>query len=96
MAVSHTVRKEVSFRYESEYRKVTHATTMAKLVIIIPSDQLEPSGTDGESTAAGFKIFGPLSKPGGSVASTFEFSAAGDASRTDAAFASRQITAPGT
>jgi len=67
---------------------------MAKLVIIIPLDQLQPSGTDGESIAAGFKIFGRLSKPSGRVASTFEFSEAGDALRTDAAFASGQITVP--
>jgi GWxTD domain-containing protein len=94
MAVSHIDRKEVSFRYESEYRKATYATTMAKLVIIIPSDQLQPAGTDGESTEAGFKIFGRLAKPSGRVASTFEFSEAGDALRTDAAFAIRQVTVP--
>jgi hypothetical protein len=58
MATSHIVRKQVSFRHEAEYKKATHATIMAKLVVIIPSDQLEPAGRDGESTRTGFKIFG--------------------------------------
>ena len=95
MAVSRIVRREVAFRHESEYKKATHATSMAKFVIIIPSDQLKPAGTDGQSTTAGFEIFRRVTKPGGWVVSAFEFSeAAAETQRTDAAFASREIIVP--
>ncbi len=95
MAVSRIVRREVAFRHESEYKKATHATSMAKFVIIIPSDQLKPAGTDGQWTTAGFEIFGRVTKPGGWVVSAFEFSeAAAETQRTDAAFASREIIVP--
>jgi hypothetical protein len=95
MAVSRIVREELSFRHESEYKRATHATTMARLVVIIPSDRIEPAGTDGQSTTAGFEIFGRVTKPGGWVVSTFEFSeAAGETRRADAGLASREVTVP--
>lgn len=95
MAVSRILRERLSVRHESEYKRATHATTMAKLVVMIPAERLQPAGTDGQSTAAGFEIFGRLSKPSGWVLSTFEFSeTAGETPRTDTAFENKEVTVP--
>jgi len=94
MAVSRIVRGELSFRHESEYKKATHATTMARLVVIIPSDELQSAGTDGESITSEFQVFGRLTKPSGWVVSTFEFPTTGEALRTVAAYTSREVTLP--
>jgi hypothetical protein len=77
MVVSRIIRDQVHFSHRMEYTKATHASTMARLVIDIPIEELTPAKQDDKSTAE-FEIFGRISKPSGRVVSTFERSGHAD------------------
>jgi GWxTD domain-containing protein len=69
LVVSHIIRDQVYFSHRVEYAKATHASTMARIVVDIPEDEL--SSSDGR-TAKAFEIFGRISKLSGWVVDTFE------------------------
>jgi len=69
LVFSHIIRDQVYFSHRVEYAKATHASTMARIVVDIPEDEL--SSSDGR-TAKAFEIFGRISKLSGWVVDTFE------------------------
>jgi GWxTD domain-containing protein len=69
MVVSHIIRDQVYFSYRVEYVRTTHASTMARIVIDIPEDEL--SNADGRAPKA-VEMFGRISKLSGWVVNTFE------------------------
>lgn len=69
MVVSHILRDQVYFSHRVEYVRATHASTMARIVVDIPEDEL--SSPDGRAPKA-FEIFGRISKLSGWVVETFE------------------------
>jgi GWxTD domain-containing protein len=69
MVVSHIIRDQVYFSHRVEYVRATHASTMARIVVDIPEDEL--SRSDGRAPRA-FEIFGRISKLSGRVVDTFE------------------------
>jgi GWxTD domain-containing protein len=77
MVVSRIIRDQVHFSHRMEYAKATHASTMTRIVINIPVEELTPTKEDDNSTAE-FEIFGRIMKPSGRVVSTFERSGNAD------------------
>ncbi len=71
VVVSHIVRDQVHFTYRVEFARATHATTLAWILMDLPRNQLTIPDKD-QDTAAGYAIFGRISKQSGRVASTFE------------------------
>jgi GWxTD domain-containing protein len=71
MVVAQVVRDQIHFSHRIEYARATHASTVARVVIDIPEDQLSPYRAAGGPTS-GVEIFGRMSKPTGWVVFTFE------------------------
>jgi hypothetical protein len=69
MVVSHIIRDQVYFSHQAEYFRATHASTMARIVVDIPGDEL--SSSDGRAPKA-FVIFGRIIKLSPWVVDTFE------------------------
>lgn len=69
MVVSHIIRDQVYFSHRVEYLRATHASTVARIVVDIPEDELRNS--DGQTPKA-VEVFGRISKLSGWVVDTFE------------------------
>ncbi len=71
MVVTRIVRDQVHFNHRIEFAKATHATTLARILLYLPSQQLSsPSNDRGSSTE--FEVFGRISKLSGWVVETLE------------------------
>jgi GWxTD domain-containing protein len=75
VAISRIIRDQVHFHHRIEYARATHASTVAKILVDIPDEQLSPPGKEQDS-AAGYEIFGRITKPTGWV--VFEFERSGE------------------
>jgi len=71
MVVARILRDQVHFSYRIEFTRATHASTMVRIAVEIPSSQLIPEMRDAEQVG-GAEIFGRVSKPSGWVVETFE------------------------
>lgn len=69
MVVSQIIRDQMHFSYRIEYVRATHATTMARISVDIPEDELDETNGRGREEV---EMFGMLSKLSGRVADTFE------------------------
>jgi len=71
MVVSRIVRDQVRFSHRIEFAKATHATTLARVLVYLSSEQLSSPSNDRDSSTE-FEVFGRISKPSGWVVETFE------------------------
>jgi GWxTD domain-containing protein len=65
------IRDQVHFRQRIEYEKATHASTVAKISVDIPDDQLSPRPKEQDSVS-GYEIFGRIANPSGRIVFDFE------------------------
>lgn len=81
MVVSRITRQQVQFSKRIEFASATHATTVAWILVDVPSEQQSSSSKRAEPVTE-FEVFGRVSKPSGWVVDTFErkVSVAGEAS----------------
>ena len=77
VAICQLIRDDVPFDYRLEYAKATHGSTLARLVVEIPAEQLSPLIDEGKSSSS-YEIFGRLSETNGWVITTFERTAEWD------------------
>ncbi len=85
MVVSRIVRDQVRFSYQIEFAKATNATTLARILVYLPSEQPSSPSNDGDSPT-GFEVFGRISKPSGWVVETFERKISLDGRRNSAPY----------
>ncbi len=71
MVVGRILRDQVHFSYRIEFTRATHASTMVRIAVEIPTGRLIPEMRDGKPVG-GVGIFGRVSKPSGWVVETFE------------------------
>ena len=71
IVVSRIVRDQVRFSHRIEFSKATNATTLARILVYLPSAQLSSPNNNG-NTSTRFEVFGRISKPSGWVVETFE------------------------
>jgi GWxTD domain-containing protein len=71
MAVTHIIREQIHFSYQTEFAKATHATTVARILMYMPGGRPAAVNTQNGSSA-GFEIFGRISRTSGWVVETFE------------------------
>ena len=69
--VARVLRDQVHFNYTIEFTRGTHASTMVRIALEIPTGQLTREMRDVEQVG-GARIFGRVSKPSGWVVETFE------------------------
>ena len=85
MVVSRIVRDQVRFSYQIEFAKATNATTLARILVYLPSEQPSSPSNDGDSSTR-FEVFGRISKPSGWVVETFERKISLDGRRNSAQY----------
>jgi GWxTD domain-containing protein len=71
MVVARILRDQVCFSHSIEFTRATHASTIVRITVEIPTGQLIPATRDG-AQAGEAEIFGRISKPSGWVVETFE------------------------
>lgn len=71
MVTTQIVRDQVRFSHRIEFAKATNATTLARILVYLPSEQLGSPSNDRDSSRD-FEVFGRITKPSGSVVETFE------------------------
>jgi len=69
--VSRIVRDQIRISHRIEFIKATNATTLARILVHLPSEQSLTQNNERDSSA-GFEVFGRVSKPSGWVVETFE------------------------
>jgi len=72
------IRDQVHFHQRIEYARATHASTVAKILVDISDDQLNPP-TKEQNSASGYEILGRIAKPFGRIVFDFERSGEMDA-----------------
>jgi GWxTD domain-containing protein len=82
MVVARITRDQVKFSYSVGFTRATHASTLARIVVKVPTAQLTFRVNDDEAQAGGAAIFGRISKPSGWVVETFERTCLLDAGRS--------------
>jgi GWxTD domain-containing protein len=83
MVVSRIVRDQVRFSHRIEFAKATNATSLARILVYLPSEQLGSPSNDRDSSTE-FEVFGRISKPSGWVVETFERKVSLDGRRNSA------------
>ena len=91
LVTSRIIRDQVYFRYRVDCTPATHASTIARIVVEIPEDQLTLP-VNNENSSAGYEFFGRISKSTGRVASIFEHSRKLDLHRDSAQHRTTQET----
>ena len=77
MAISRIVRDQLAFSFRTKFVKATHATTITRIIILIPDKQLA-STHDSVASPVGLQIFARITKSSGWVTDIFERSTSGD------------------
>jgi len=83
MVVSRIVRDQVRFSHRIEFAKATNATTLARILVYLSSEQLSSPSND-QNPSTGYEVFGRISKPSGWVVETFEHKISLDGRRNSA------------
>jgi GWxTD domain-containing protein len=71
IVTTQVVRDQVRFSHRIEFAKATNATTLVRILLRLPSQQLSSLSNNRDSSTE-FEVFGRISKPSGWVVETFE------------------------